>query len=296
MFDHEVFGPVLHMLRFCPQRPAGAARSMINATGYGLTFGIHTRIDETIAAATRAVHAGNIYVNRNIDRRGGRRAALRRQRAVRHRSQGRRPALSAAPVAAGAGGRRRPARRPPCPRRWRRMPRLAEGRRARPRSRRLRSTSMRAAPIRWRPANSPDRSASATNIAPARAAVHPHRGRDRDGASHLALAAVLATGNRSSPAVGDKPVVAGLPAASARGSTGMATRSVAAVLFEGGGDALIRLRTALAGQNGPIVPVHAVVARRPSQPAARLPARNARRGGLGQHEHGGGRRQCQPDD
>jgi len=40
--------------------------SDINATGYGLTFGIHTRIDETIARVTARVAAGNIYVNRNI--------------------------------------------------------------------------------------------------------------------------------------------------------------------------------------------------------------------------------------
>jgi len=38
----------------------------INATGYALTFGLHTRIDETIAMVTERVAAGNIYVNRNI--------------------------------------------------------------------------------------------------------------------------------------------------------------------------------------------------------------------------------------
>ncbi len=39
--------------------------SDINATGYGLTFGLHTRLDETIAHVSSAIHAGNIYVNRN---------------------------------------------------------------------------------------------------------------------------------------------------------------------------------------------------------------------------------------
>ena len=38
----------------------------INATGYGLTFGLHTRIDETIERSTARIEAGNIYVNRNI--------------------------------------------------------------------------------------------------------------------------------------------------------------------------------------------------------------------------------------
>jgi RHH-type proline utilization regulon transcriptional repressor/proline dehydrogenase/delta 1-pyrroline-5-carboxylate dehydrogenase len=63
--EREVFGPVLHVLRY--QR-AGLAQLIdaINATGYALTFGLHTRIDETIAAVADRVAAGNIYVNRNI--------------------------------------------------------------------------------------------------------------------------------------------------------------------------------------------------------------------------------------
>ncbi|MFB2549839.1 trifunctional transcriptional regulator/proline dehydrogenase/L-glutamate gamma-semialdehyde dehydrogenase [Ensifer soli] len=61
----EVFGPVLHVLRY---RRADLDRliSDINATGYGLTFGLHTRLDETIAHVTSRVKVGNIYVNRNI--------------------------------------------------------------------------------------------------------------------------------------------------------------------------------------------------------------------------------------
>ena len=38
----------------------------INASGYGLTFGLHSRIDETIARVSSKIEAGNIYVNRNI--------------------------------------------------------------------------------------------------------------------------------------------------------------------------------------------------------------------------------------
>ncbi|MEO7129006.1 MAG: L-glutamate gamma-semialdehyde dehydrogenase, partial [Rhodoferax sp.] len=61
----EVFGPVLHLLRY-RRRDLGALIEQINATGYGLTLGIHTRIDETIAQVLAAAHAGNIYVNRNM--------------------------------------------------------------------------------------------------------------------------------------------------------------------------------------------------------------------------------------
>jgi RHH-type proline utilization regulon transcriptional repressor/proline dehydrogenase/delta 1-pyrroline-5-carboxylate dehydrogenase len=61
----EVFGPVLHVLRY--RRDAlDALIADINATGYGLTFGLHTRIDETIARVCGQIAAGNIYVNRNI--------------------------------------------------------------------------------------------------------------------------------------------------------------------------------------------------------------------------------------
>ncbi len=63
--SREVFGPVLHVVRF---ERAGLAQtiSAINALGYGLTFGLHTRLDETIDRVTAQIGAGNIYVNRNI--------------------------------------------------------------------------------------------------------------------------------------------------------------------------------------------------------------------------------------
>ena len=61
----EVFGPVLHVLRYA-RDDLDAVLDQINATGYGLTFGVHTRIDETIGRVTSRVHAGNMYVNRNI--------------------------------------------------------------------------------------------------------------------------------------------------------------------------------------------------------------------------------------
>ncbi|MBS8228242.1 L-glutamate gamma-semialdehyde dehydrogenase [Vannielia litorea] len=60
----EVFGPVLHVARF----KAGKIRQVVadvNATGFGLTFGLHTRIDTRVQEVSDAVEAGNVYVNRN---------------------------------------------------------------------------------------------------------------------------------------------------------------------------------------------------------------------------------------
>lgn len=62
---HEVFGPVLHVLRYRRER-LSAVIDGINATGYGLTCGLHTRIDETVALFTGGVKAGNLYINRNV--------------------------------------------------------------------------------------------------------------------------------------------------------------------------------------------------------------------------------------
>ena len=63
--SREVFGPVLHVLRF-RRDGLDALVDQINATGYGLTFGLHTRLNGTIDRVTARVKAGNIYVNRNI--------------------------------------------------------------------------------------------------------------------------------------------------------------------------------------------------------------------------------------
>ena len=61
----EVFGPVLHVLRYRRDQLPALVKE-INETGYGLTFGVHTRIDETIEQVLSQIHAGNLYVNRNI--------------------------------------------------------------------------------------------------------------------------------------------------------------------------------------------------------------------------------------
>ncbi|CDG85875.1 trifunctional transcriptional regulator/proline dehydrogenase/L-glutamate gamma-semialdehyde dehydrogenase [Janthinobacterium agaricidamnosum] len=61
----EVFGPVLHVIRY-QRADLPQLIDSINASGYGLTLGIHSRIDETIDFITARAHVGNIYVNRNI--------------------------------------------------------------------------------------------------------------------------------------------------------------------------------------------------------------------------------------
>lgn len=61
----EVFGPVLHVLRY-KRDDLDALIDDVNRTGYGLTFGVHTRIDETVERVTERIRAGNVYVNRNI--------------------------------------------------------------------------------------------------------------------------------------------------------------------------------------------------------------------------------------
>jgi len=61
----EVFGPVLHIIRF-RREELDRLIDDINATGYGLTFGLHTRIDEVISHISNRVQVGNIYINRNL--------------------------------------------------------------------------------------------------------------------------------------------------------------------------------------------------------------------------------------
>jgi RHH-type proline utilization regulon transcriptional repressor/proline dehydrogenase/delta 1-pyrroline-5-carboxylate dehydrogenase len=56
---------VLHVLRY-KREELDKLVDAINAAGYGLTFGLHTRIDETIARVVARIEAGNIYVNRNM--------------------------------------------------------------------------------------------------------------------------------------------------------------------------------------------------------------------------------------
>ena len=60
----EVFGPVLHVVRWKASELDRVIEA-INATGFGLTLGIHSRIDETVEYIRRRARMGNLYVNRN---------------------------------------------------------------------------------------------------------------------------------------------------------------------------------------------------------------------------------------
>ena len=62
--SREVFGPVLHVIRY-DAADLDQVLATINATGYGLTLGIHSRIDATVQHIAKSVHVGNCYVNRN---------------------------------------------------------------------------------------------------------------------------------------------------------------------------------------------------------------------------------------
>jgi len=65
VLDREVFGPVLHLARF----EAGALDRVIdnvNAGGYGLTLGVHSRIETTWERVRQRARVGNLYINRNM--------------------------------------------------------------------------------------------------------------------------------------------------------------------------------------------------------------------------------------
>ncbi|TAN05922.1 MAG: bifunctional proline dehydrogenase/L-glutamate gamma-semialdehyde dehydrogenase PutA [Rhodanobacteraceae bacterium] len=64
VLDHEVFGPILHVVRY-KGGELDKVIDQVNATGYGLTLGIHSRIDETVDYIASRMRVGNCYVNRN---------------------------------------------------------------------------------------------------------------------------------------------------------------------------------------------------------------------------------------
>lgn len=63
--EKEVFGPVLHVISF-QRKNLDKILEEINSTGYGLTLGIHSRINETVNYIKERLHVGNCYVNRNM--------------------------------------------------------------------------------------------------------------------------------------------------------------------------------------------------------------------------------------
>ena len=62
--EREIFGPVLHVMDFDAARIDDVV-AQVNASGYGLTFGIQSRLDDRVASICQRVRVGNIYVNRN---------------------------------------------------------------------------------------------------------------------------------------------------------------------------------------------------------------------------------------
>ena len=63
--SEEIFGPILHVVRYRADHLERVLQS-IERTGYGLTLGIHSRIDDTIEAVVERLSVGNVYVNRNM--------------------------------------------------------------------------------------------------------------------------------------------------------------------------------------------------------------------------------------
>ncbi|MHB1220107.1 MAG: L-glutamate gamma-semialdehyde dehydrogenase, partial [Alphaproteobacteria bacterium] len=61
----EVFGPILHVVRYRGDR-LEQVLDAINATGYGLTLGVHSRIDSQVRHIVSRMRVGNAYVNRNM--------------------------------------------------------------------------------------------------------------------------------------------------------------------------------------------------------------------------------------
>ena len=62
--EREVFGPILHVVSY-NRRDLDAVIQQINSSGYGLTLGIHSRVNATVEHIRQSVHVGNCYVNRN---------------------------------------------------------------------------------------------------------------------------------------------------------------------------------------------------------------------------------------
>ncbi|NMQ28243.1 bifunctional proline dehydrogenase/L-glutamate gamma-semialdehyde dehydrogenase PutA [Candidatus Accumulibacter phosphatis] len=63
--EREVFGPILHIVRWRGE-DLDKVCDAIASTGYGLTLGIHSRIEDTVRRITARLHVGNTYVNRNL--------------------------------------------------------------------------------------------------------------------------------------------------------------------------------------------------------------------------------------
>ena len=253
----EVFGPVLHVLRY--RRAAmDALIDGINALGYGLTFGVHTRIDETVARLTHAAKAGNIYVNRNLVG-----AVVGVQPFGGHGLSGTGPKaggplylrrlLARCPADAGLG----PARVPAAARLW------ADWLSGRGHDAELASLTAELArtPVGVeRELAGPAGERNVYTTEPRGAVLCAGPG-PRDVLRQIGAA--LATGNKAVVQAGSLAGVTGLPAplqGRVVETTGPAGDGVCAILFDGGTHALSACCKQAAGRPGPIVPVYAAQA------------------------------------
>ena len=302
----EVFGPVLHVVRY-RRSQLDKLLEQIRATGYGLTLGIHTRIDETIAHVISNAHVGNIYVNRNVigavvgvQPFGG--------EGLSGTAEGRWRAVSAAPARdasvgpaafarAGADrGRRGGGRRT-------RQPGGGAHDAARLADRAARAGAGRAlrrlsGPGAGRCDRGADRSDGRAKHGPLPrgtvlcVAATP-------GGARAQFAAVLATGNRAlfAGAAGEA-LVAALPASLKAHATvrKQADAPFDAVLFEGDSDELQTLVKDVAQRPADRVGAGRVGGRVRERRCGRLRAGTAADGALGEREHGRGGWQCEFDD
>ena len=250
----EVFGPVLHVLRY--RRGAlDALLSDINATGYGLTFGVHSRIDETVARVMGQAGSGNIYVNRNLIG-----AVVGVQPFGGHGLSGTGPKaggplylrrlLAECPVAIGIG----PGRAPTGASAWAEWLAGAgeDGAAARFRA------VLAATPVgveRELPGPVGERNLYGTQARGSIACMAA----DQTELLHQ-VGAVIATGNRALVPPGTLRDLAGLPAEFAdrirEARQSEPDEDAAAVLFSGSRDHLLAVSRAAASRLGPIVPVH----------------------------------------
>ncbi|SFE26565.1 trifunctional transcriptional regulator/proline dehydrogenase/L-glutamate gamma-semialdehyde dehydrogenase [Methylobacterium sp. 13MFTsu3.1M2] len=253
--EQEVFGPVLHVLRY-RRDGLDALLAAIDATGYGLTFGLHSRIDETIDRVLDRVRAGNRYVNRNIIG-----AVVGVQPFGGSGLSGTGP-KAGGPLALGRLLRRAPAAA--------RDGLAADDSALRPYTAWLRSRHRHDLADRLESVRYPSRAAIALagpvgerNLY----ALHP-RGRvaavaATETALLLQIGAILGTGNASVVIGPDgrDPVLDGLPEACAarvaRAPDLGRAGAIAGILFAGDADDLLALNRAVAARDGAILPIQA---------------------------------------
>ena len=253
----EIFGPVLHVVRY-RRSELDEVLAAIEATGFGLTFGLHTRLDETIAHVTGRVRAGNVYVNRNVvgavvgvqpfggnglsgtgPKAGG---PLYLGRLVQEGSEGGNPASK------GAASPRITALAE-----WlARQGHAAEAERVR----HIGGSARTVAPVML---PGPVGETNLYGLKPRGSILA--RVETRTGLM-AALASCLATGNslRVEAPAALREELSALPPDLEHMVSGTVAKdaSIAAVLFEGPGDQLIRLAREIAAADGPVVPIYGV--------------------------------------